>query len=248
MPQEMNSLLPVLSEEKETLFNQLLAAKRPSDVSAKTDEEYYIRDLVVSISKAVTMPGKDDISEMEHTMRNIVPFLDATIGCDQECRVHYGEQTLEPTAVRRNEGSDPNERARAGYKVDVIVEYQDLNWLPVIGCGRKLRIYALAAVRELFHLVLVEEISLPSSRRDLVNTKHVYLAMSSFNEKVQGTKRRMDVLNQARVATIRKRERTPEQEPRRPEIIVTPTINDNVAFPKATKKARYLPNIMGSPT
>ena len=46
-----------------------------------------------------------------------------------------GEQTLEPTAVRRNEGSDPNERARAGYKVDVIVEYRELNWLPVIGCG-----------------------------------------------------------------------------------------------------------------
>ncbi|RUS30222.1 hypothetical protein BC938DRAFT_479701 [Jimgerdemannia flammicorona] len=88
MPQEMNSLLPVLSEEKETLLSQLLAAKRASDVSVRTDEEYYIRDLVVSIFKAVTMPGKDNISEMEHTMRNVVPFLDAAIGCDQECRVH----------------------------------------------------------------------------------------------------------------------------------------------------------------
>ncbi|RUS16021.1 hypothetical protein BC937DRAFT_91690 [Endogone sp. FLAS-F59071] len=92
----------------------------------------WFQQFIFTSSKAVTMPGKDDISEMEHTMRNIVPFLDATIGCDQECREQ--EQTLEPTAVRRNEGSDPNERARAGYKVDVIVEYQDLNWLPVIGC------------------------------------------------------------------------------------------------------------------
>ncbi|RUS17624.1 hypothetical protein BC937DRAFT_89709, partial [Endogone sp. FLAS-F59071] len=148
--------------------------------------------------KAVSMPGKDDISEMEHTMRNMVPYLDATVGCDQECRVHYGEQALEPTAVRRNTGSNPNDRARAGYKVDVIVEYQQLNW--------KLRVYTLAAAGELFHLVLVHEASLPSSRRDLVNVQHLYRMMMGFAEKMETMKRILDNLNQKRVAAMGKRE------------------------------------------
>ncbi|RUP45523.1 hypothetical protein BC936DRAFT_148060 [Jimgerdemannia flammicorona] len=292
MPQGMNFHLPVVSEEDETFLSQLLAAKHAGDIPVRTIEDYPIRDLFVSISKAVTMRGKDDISEMEHTMRNIVPYLDATVGRDEECRIHYGEQTLEPTAVRRNAGSDPTKRARAGYKVDIIIEYQELNWLPVVGCGevsgglprcsrakewtdtlelglelrdvwvmaqkelvvanadklviwgftvvgRKLRIYALAAVRKLFHLVLAEEISLPSSRRDFVNTKHAYLATLGFNEKVQETKRMIDALNQNRVAAIRKRDRTPEQETR-PEIIETPTFADIALPAKHAKKARRL--------
>ncbi|RUS24061.1 hypothetical protein BC938DRAFT_474194, partial [Jimgerdemannia flammicorona] len=186
-----------------------------------------------------------------------------------------GEQALEPTAVRRNTGSNPNVRARAGYKVDVIIEYQQLNWFPVVACGeisgglprcsrvkewtdtlklslelrdiwamaqkelavaearnltiwgftlvgRKLRVYTLAAAGELFHLVLVHEASLPSSRRDLVNVQHVYRTMMGFAEKMETMKRILDNLNQKRVAAMGKREVTPEQNQTRPKIIVTP--------------------------
>ncbi|RUP43823.1 hypothetical protein BC936DRAFT_136686 [Jimgerdemannia flammicorona] len=129
----------------------------------------------------------------------------------------------------------------------VVAESPDLVIWGFTVVGRKLRIYALAAVRELIHLVLVEEVSLPSSRRDFVNTKHAYLAMLGFNEKMQGTKRMVDVLNQTRVAAIKKRERTPEQEPRRPEIIVTPTIN-GITYPaNPAKKARNRLHTMASP-
>ncbi|RUP46892.1 hypothetical protein BC936DRAFT_146416 [Jimgerdemannia flammicorona] len=78
---------------------------------------------------------KETISEMEHTSRNVMPLLDATVGLHQECRIHYGEQTLDTTADRRGEGSDPTQRARIGYKVDIIIEYQELSWLLAIGCG-----------------------------------------------------------------------------------------------------------------
>jgi len=46
-----------------------------------------------------------------------------------------GEHTLEPTASRRNLARDPNERARLGYRVDVIVEFTKLHWTPVVACG-----------------------------------------------------------------------------------------------------------------
>ncbi|CAG8620122.1 11517_t:CDS:2, partial [Paraglomus brasilianum] len=267
LAKEARFTLPTMSDGQAHLFNQLFVAKHPDDISVKTDEERRIRDLVTSIVKAISMPGKDNIGKMEHTMRNVVPFLDATIGCDEECRVHYGEQTLEPTAVQHDIGCNPINRAQCGYKVDIIVEYQQLNWLPVVACGevsgglpqcshckewldtlklglelrdvwimaqtelviadaynlvvwgftvvgRKLRIYALAAVEQLFHLVLVEEASLPSSHHDLINTEHVYLTMVGFGKKVEITKRMLDNWNQQRVAARRERERTPEQRPK----------------------------------
>ncbi len=41
---------------------------------------------------------------------------------------------MEATATRRNKESDPNDRARIGFKVDATFEYQDISWTPVIGC------------------------------------------------------------------------------------------------------------------
>jgi len=45
-----------------------------------------------------------------------------------------GEQSLPESATRRNKGRDPSDRARLGFKVDVMIEYQDLDWTPVVGC------------------------------------------------------------------------------------------------------------------
>ncbi|CAG8574032.1 3157_t:CDS:2 [Paraglomus occultum] len=200
-----------------------IQSKHPDDTPVKTEKERNIKELVTSIFMSITKPEKDNLSETEHTTRNVMPLLDATVGLDTECRIHYyGERTLEVTADRRNEGSDPFERARDGYKVDGIIEHQELGWLPTIGCGeisgglprctrdeewkdtlklglelrdiwrkaqkdlvisaahnlivwgftvvgRKLCIYALGVAGGLFHLVLVKEVALPSSRSDLVN-------------------------------------------------------------------------------
>ncbi|RUS35575.1 hypothetical protein BC938DRAFT_476523 [Jimgerdemannia flammicorona] len=139
------------------LAKHLPAAKRAGDVSVRTDEDYRVRDFVVSIFKAVTMPGKDNISEI-------------------------GEQTLEPTAVWRNAGSNPT---RAGCQSSDAVRYLVVSrakeWMDTLKLGlefrdvwaiaqkelivvdaaslviwdftvvgRKLRIYALAAAEELW--------------------------------------------------------------------------------------------------
>ena len=47
-----------------------------------------------------------------------------------------GECTLYATAERRNKKRDPVDRARVGYKVDLIVEFTGLHWKPEIGCGK----------------------------------------------------------------------------------------------------------------
>lgn len=80
------------------------------------------------------MIRKNDLPEVEHTFRNVVPLLDATIGKDGYFWVKYGEQSLEATARRRNKERDPNDRAQIGFKVDAVIEYQNLSWTPVIGC------------------------------------------------------------------------------------------------------------------
>ena len=49
--------------------------------------------------------------------------------------LHSGEHSLDATAERRSEKTDPANRARAGYKVDVIIKYTGLHWTPEISCG-----------------------------------------------------------------------------------------------------------------
>ena len=44
------------------------------------------------------------------------------------------EQSLEAMAICRNKERDPNKHARIGFKVDAMIEYQNLSWIPVIGC------------------------------------------------------------------------------------------------------------------
>jgi hypothetical protein len=52
------------------------------------------------------------------------------------CVYISGEQSLNATAARRNKDHNPpTDRARTRHKVDVIIEYRELSWLPVVGCG-----------------------------------------------------------------------------------------------------------------
>ncbi|UZO20837.1 uncharacterized protein OCT59_013249 [Rhizophagus irregularis] len=79
---------------------------------------------------------RNNLSEIEHTFHNIVPLLDATIGKNNHYLIKYKESPLEATATHRNKETDPNDRARVGFKVDAIFEYQDISWTPVIECRR----------------------------------------------------------------------------------------------------------------
>ncbi|PKK65444.1 hypothetical protein RhiirC2_808957 [Rhizophagus irregularis] len=134
LPKNMRFCVSTLSEEETKFFDLLLRTEDIADVKTVTEEEKILKRLANNIFDAITMHGKDDLSEFEHTSRNIIPLLDATIRKDNHYRVKYGETSLEATANRRNKGTDPNDRARIGYKVDVIFEYREIRWIPVIGC------------------------------------------------------------------------------------------------------------------
>ncbi|CAB4416404.1 unnamed protein product [Rhizophagus irregularis] len=94
-----------------------------------------IKKLVDMINDSINDQYKDDISEYEHMMRNIMPFIDASIQKVPDYRVRYFESTLQATAIRRNLGGDPTEHARMGYRVDVLIKLPGLHWSPDIGCG-----------------------------------------------------------------------------------------------------------------
>ncbi|RUS13040.1 hypothetical protein BC937DRAFT_86445 [Endogone sp. FLAS-F59071] len=75
------------------------------------------------------------MSDVEHIIRNVTPLLDATVLQADDLRVEFGEQSLKATTARRNKNRNPEERARAGFKVDAIILYVGLYWHPEIGCG-----------------------------------------------------------------------------------------------------------------
>ncbi|CAG8777970.1 14204_t:CDS:2, partial [Rhizophagus irregularis] len=75
---------------------------------------------------------KDDISEYEHMMRNIAPFIDASIQKVPDYRVRYFESTLQATAIHRNLGGDHTEHARMGYRVDVLIKLPGLHCTGVL--------------------------------------------------------------------------------------------------------------------
>ncbi|CAG8438452.1 13270_t:CDS:2 [Dentiscutata heterogama] len=101
---------------------------------------------------------------------------------------------------RSNKEKDPNVRARIEFKVDAAIEYQT----PVIGClevpdaedqlkGHEIRVYAFAASGSLFHLVLMYEAFLPSSREDFYNLELTYLALKEY--KRNWTKQKLCYVN-----------------------------------------------------
>ncbi|RGB25990.1 hypothetical protein C1646_771024 [Rhizophagus diaphanus] len=120
--------------ESAKFFDLLLRTEDISNVITVTEEEKILKSLTTRIFDAITMHRRNNLSEVDHLFRNIVPLLDATIGRDNHYWVKYGKASLEATANRRNKGTDPNDRARIGYKVDVIFEYRGISWTPAIGC------------------------------------------------------------------------------------------------------------------
>ncbi|CAB4477053.1 unnamed protein product [Rhizophagus irregularis] len=127
--------LPSLSDGQDKFFDELFAAEDLQDIRASTPEQRTVKKLVYRINDAINCPNKDVISEYEHTMRNVIPFIDASIRDVPDYVIQYFESTLRATAIRRNSGGDPTERARMGYRVDVLIKFNGLHWSPDLGCG-----------------------------------------------------------------------------------------------------------------
>ncbi|RIB09561.1 hypothetical protein C2G38_2251306 [Gigaspora rosea] len=130
---------------------------------------HFTKQVVPAISQreidSINCPNKDDIPEYEHTMRNVIPFIDAiirdepdfhcavsnqkTLKCDFPSKDLNSshiliESTLDATATRRNFERDPLERSRIGYKVDAFFKFCGLHRTPEIGSGELRDMWVLA--------------------------------------------------------------------------------------------------------
>ncbi|CAG8640987.1 8633_t:CDS:2, partial [Paraglomus occultum] len=109
-------------------------------------------------------------------------------------------KSTQPTSSRRQEGRllRPSQMEPGEIYRGPNLRLNDPEWLRMDEAtdrlsalaGWKLRIYALGVAGRLFHLVLVEEVALPSSRCDLVNLRHAYRVMLAFTDKLNMAWRR----------------------------------------------------------
>ncbi|KAG9301434.1 hypothetical protein G9A89_018106 [Geosiphon pyriformis] len=177
-----------------------------------------------------------------------MPFLEMTTSTGSE-------HSLPEMVMCRNKERDPYDRARIGYKVDAIIEYQNLYWNPVVGClevagglprcsrskewndilklglelwdswtsaedqlirvdignlvywglivvGREIKVYSLVASGGLFHLLLMDEASLPSSHQDLDNIKLVYFMLKEYKRELDATTNTLCEFNKKKIQLI----------------------------------------------
>ncbi|CAB4387099.1 unnamed protein product [Rhizophagus irregularis] len=220
--------LPKLSPDQNRFFDELFVAEDIQDVRASTAEQRAIKKLVDPINDSINDQYKDDISEYEHMMRNIAPFIDASIQKVPDYRVRYFESTLQATAIHRNLGGDYTEHARMGYRVDVLIkmvghlkarigitrcvdlakdQLNGVNTSNLVVWGftvvaRSIRIYALAVAGGLNHLILAYEAPIPSASWNMCNTKIAYCTMIGFLQKLNATKMMLANLNNERTKTL----------------------------------------------
>ena len=94
--------------------------------------------------------------------------------------------------------------------------------------------YAFAATDGLFHLVLMYEAFLPSSREDLYNLELCYLVLKEYKKKLNETKNMLCELSRKKVQLItRKRdleESTGSELVKKPKIINSPDQKDQKRF------------------
>ncbi|CAG8558638.1 1973_t:CDS:2 [Paraglomus occultum] len=157
-------------------------SKHPNDTPVKTEKERNIKELVTSTFKAITKPGKDNLSEMERTsLENVL----------------WKRQLID-----ENEGRDPYERARDGYKKSPAVCPRGKEWKDTLKLGLELRDIWRKAQKELgVHSSRRQKTSHlragwtlpsgargrggpPSSLSDLINLQRAYRVMLLFTDKL----------------------------------------------------------------
>ncbi|CAG8652162.1 1731_t:CDS:2, partial [Paraglomus occultum] len=226
----VNFVMPKLSADQNNFFDRLLMAKDLQDVCACTSEERILKKLVdrMYYDDSVSCSNKDQMSEYEHIMQNIVPFIDATFSGVPHYRVHYFESALHATVIHHNKVSGGLPKCtcakgwmdtytlKLGWELhDIWVLAQDMLkevivnasslvvWgFTVVAYTICIYYYALAAAGGLFHLMLVCEAPLPSSNMDMCNVKIAYCAMLGFLQKLDATKMKLVNLNKERTAIL----------------------------------------------
>ncbi|RUP46343.1 hypothetical protein BC936DRAFT_147062 [Jimgerdemannia flammicorona] len=89
LSKEINFSLPVLSGKDAEVFDMLVMADNVEDIQAETLKDRIVKKLMSKVVDAVSMRNHNMMSEMEHTARNIMPFIDATAGQQQRFQIYY---------------------------------------------------------------------------------------------------------------------------------------------------------------
>ncbi|CAG8604387.1 6967_t:CDS:10 [Paraglomus occultum] len=176
---------------------------------------------------SITNGRDDDMTEFEHTSRNIMPLLDAT-----DTRSIFSLPSLDYTGCQ----------SLAVYlEQDELCSVDSSNvvqWgFTVI--GRIIHIYSLCAYGRFFHLTitLAFQAPLPSSTTDICNIKLAYCAMLGFVEKLHETERNLCSLNSKCIEIAcagTKQKEAPEQWSA-PPVIGTPLNSSKRVTSKQTK-------------
>ncbi|RUS29706.1 hypothetical protein BC938DRAFT_480348 [Jimgerdemannia flammicorona] len=101
----------------------------------ETGKGKFIKNLVGTL-KETHARHREYLSE-EHIIRNLVPFIDATMDLpgSRPYRVDWGENTLHACSERRNQNRDPQLRSRLGMKCDCRMVCTTASWKAEIGVG-----------------------------------------------------------------------------------------------------------------
>jgi hypothetical protein len=101
---------------------------------AETSEQQDIKALWKRMLK-YKMQRRRHLSEATHIYRNVLPLFETVFEKNEEFQVDWGEKSLESSAERRNQGKDPQTRARIGQKSDLLISSMKLAWQPELLLG-----------------------------------------------------------------------------------------------------------------
>ncbi|CAG8634277.1 3700_t:CDS:2, partial [Paraglomus occultum] len=125
-----------LSEDEGRFVDRLVTSDDVDNVPLQEGNDIHIKNLVRTL-KVNHARNREFLSETHHAIRNLLPFVDATMDRrgSKLYRVDWGEQTLYASAERRNKMRDPQLSSLVGVKPDCKMVCTTASWRVEIGVG-----------------------------------------------------------------------------------------------------------------
>ncbi|CAJ0764046.1 9981_t:CDS:2, partial [Entrophospora sp. SA101] len=183
---KMRFCVSELTESETELIDKLLKSEDVDDIPTVTDEEKTIRKLFSRIKRPkqrVRIGFKvDAIFEYQNLSSTpVIGCLEVSGGLPRCSRSKEWGDTLKLGLELRDLWVIAGDHLTG-------VDISELVLWGLIVVGRKIRVYAFASSGFLFHLILMYEALLPSSREDLYNLQLAYLVLKEYKKKLDETK------------------------------------------------------------
>ncbi|CAG8570347.1 4206_t:CDS:10 [Paraglomus brasilianum] len=125
-----------LSEDEGEFLDQLLDSDDLETIKLRKPSDKEIKNLVRTL-KENHARRRGCLSEIHHTIRTLIPFVDATMDLPgpRPYQVEWGEHVLQACTERRNENRDPQLNSRVGLKCDCRIVCTTASWKAEIGVG-----------------------------------------------------------------------------------------------------------------